>query len=83
MNVYKFDEFKQWIETGREIEFSFGDTRYSVTYYGDNRKKYISFTAFYEEPVDFSSPEEFMAKAMIDGKRLQDVWPQVSEVDVF
>ncbi|MDO4670531.1 MAG: hypothetical protein Q4A67_03560 [Aerococcus sp.] len=73
MSQYSFNNFIEWIETGREIEFSYRGKRYSVTYYSDNRKDYISFTEFYQKPVDYASANEFMDSAMIDEELLKDV----------
>lgn len=83
MEKYNFNEFKEWIETGREIEFTYNNLRYSVTYYSDHRKDFISFTEFYKEPVDFDSAENFMNNANIDGVLLKNIWDSVREVDIF
>ena len=44
----------EWIETGRELEFEFGGRKYSITYYNDGRRDYVSFCEFYKEPLDVS-----------------------------
>lgn len=46
------------IATGREIEFDYKGKQYSITYYNDNRKKYISFCEFYKETLDVSNVDE-------------------------
>jgi hypothetical protein len=46
------------VTTGREIEFDYKGKQYSITYYNDNRKKYISFCGFYKETLDVSSVDE-------------------------
>jgi len=49
---------KQLIETGREIEFTYNNKNYSITYYGDERENYISFCEFNKETTDVKSVED-------------------------
>lgn len=83
MEKYNFEEFREWIETGREIEFTYHHLRYSVTYFIENGKEYISFTEFYKEPVDFDTTENFMNNAKIDGVLLKDIWDSVTDIDIY
>lgn len=46
------------INSNREIEFTYKGRRFSITYYNDNRKNYISVCEFYKTPVDVGSAEE-------------------------
>jgi len=46
------------IDNCREIEFVYRGDRYSITYYNDNRVKYISVCKFYETPIDVSTAAE-------------------------
>lgn len=48
------------INENREIEFTFRGNRYSVTYYNDNREKYISVCKFYDKPVDVKNADELL-----------------------
>lgn len=57
----KRKEIEELVNTGREIEFSYKDKKYSITYYGDKRKKYISFCEFNNQPIDVSSINELLA----------------------
>lgn len=52
------DELTTLIETGREIEFTYNGKDYSITYYNDNRKNYISFCEFYQDVLDVSNVNE-------------------------
>lgn len=79
-----FQNFKKWIETGSEIEFSYKGKNYSVTYFvnGSNQEE-ISFCEFYKEPVEFYTIEEFMNNAKIGNELLKDIWENVVDISVF
>lgn len=68
----KREAFEELVNENREIEFSFRGARYSVTYYNDNREKYISICRFYRTPIDVSSVGELF-KLKIDGIPLEKV----------
>lgn len=61
------------VSTGREIEFVYNKRKYSITYYNDNRKKYISFCEFYKEPIDVSNVDELL-EIRIDCKTLKEIF---------
>lgn len=70
------EQLKDWVNTGREIEFDYKDKRYSITYYGDNRVNYISFCEFYEETLDVADVETLWIstyKGMDVGKILSSI----------
>ncbi len=48
------------IDSGREIEFTYHGSKYSITYYNDDREKYISVCKFYHNPIDVSSAAEVL-----------------------
>lgn len=79
----KFLQFINWIEKGKQIEFTYLSVRYSVTYYSDEREKYISLVEFYKELSNFSSVSEFMENALIGDKYLKDIWKDVKEIEVL
>ena len=72
------------IENNREIEFTYIDKRYSITYYDDKRKKYISFAEFYKTPIDVSSVNELL-KIKLDKKTLEEVFAKLPDenIDIF
>ena len=37
------DVLRKWVRTGRELEFNYKGKDYSITYYNDDRKDFISF----------------------------------------
>lgn len=51
---------EELINSNREIEFTYKGNRFSITYYNDNRKNYISVCKFYEKPIDVSSAKELL-----------------------
>ncbi len=72
------------VEGNREIEFTYQDKKYSITYYNDNRKNYISFCEFYKTPEDVSNVRELL-KILIDGKTLEQVFSELpdSAFDIY
>ena len=80
----KRKEIEELIQNGREIEFSYKNKRYSITYYGDKRSNYISFCEFNIEPKDVSSVEELLALT-IDGLTLEQVLNNIpnDDIDIF
>jgi hypothetical protein len=48
-------QLKEWIDTGRELDFEYQGNEYSITYYKDNRNDYISFCQYYQDTLDVSS----------------------------
>lgn len=61
------------IETNREIEFDYRGKRYSITYYNDKRKNYISFCEFYKTPIDVASAYQLL-KIRIGKRTLEDIF---------
>lgn len=54
------EELKELVECNREIEFRYQGNDYSITYYNDGRKKYISFCKANEEPIDVATIDELL-----------------------
>lgn len=52
---------EELIRGRREIEFVYNKSRYSITYYKDNREKYISFCKFYQEPIDVATVNQLLS----------------------
>ena len=51
----KKQQLIEWVSTGRELEFEYQGHKYSITYQSDDRRDYISFCEFYQEPLDVAS----------------------------
>ena len=67
----KVEKLKDYISTGREIEFAFGDKSYSITYSYDGDKQTIFFCEFNQKSEKFDSIDVFLAEAMLDGYPLR------------
>lgn len=79
-----FEKFKEWIDIGNEIEFTYKGEEYSVTYSAkENGKTLISFCKFYCEPFEFTSADDFMKNAKINDKYLKDVWDKVVDIYIY
>ena len=79
-----YNDFKEWLSIGHEIEFVYMNEEYSVTYVkDDNGNKCISFCKFYCEPTDFKDAEDFMANAKIGNDHLSDIWEAVTDITIF
>ena len=80
----KRKEIEELIQTGREIEFSYKNKRYSITYCCDKRSNYISYWEINTEPKDVSSVEELLALT-IDGLTLEQVLNNIpnDDIDIF
>lgn len=68
----KMEYIQELINNNREIEFTFNNNHYSITYYNDNREKYISFYKFYNEPIDVKNAEELF-KLKIEDQTLEQI----------
>ncbi len=76
-NTMTKEKLKEFIDMYLEIEFKYKKKWYSITYYYDNRKDYISFCEFYKEPTEVSSFEE-----LLEIKRNGvTVWEMISSID--
>lgn len=74
------EQLREYIATGREIEFTYKNKEYSITYYNDKREKYISFCEAYEELLDVSSADELLASTY-KGMSVKDVIESLTEDD--
>lgn len=74
----KIEYIQELINNNREIEFDFNGNRFSITYYNDNREKYISFCKFYNEPIDVKNAEELF-KLKIGDQTLEQILKSLSD----
>ncbi|MBR2533354.1 MAG: hypothetical protein IKE50_01050 [Erysipelotrichaceae bacterium] len=75
------EELEQLVKTGREIEFSFKDKRYSITYGFIENEYVISFCEFYKETTevkDFNS----LLKVSRNGTTVKEMIESVSDKDI-
>ncbi len=76
----KLQELKEYILTGREIEFTYNGKDYSITYYNDDREKYISFCEFNKVPLDVSNVEELL-EIKQDGITVKEIIESLTNED--
>ena len=66
------------IDCNREIEFTYKNVDYSITYYNDNWEKYISFCEAYEESIDVRNSGELL-KLKIGDQTLDKVFASLPD----
>ena len=76
------DILKKWVRTGRELEFNYKGKDYSITYYNDDRKDFISFCEAYDETVDVTTVDELW-NSTYKGIKLSDMLSSIPEDDVY
>ena len=76
------DVLKKWVRTGRELEFNYKGKDYSITYYNDDRKDFISFCEAYDETVDVATVDELW-NSTYKRIKLSDMLSSIPEDDVY
>lgn len=76
------DILKKWVRTGRELEFNYKGKDYSITYYNDDRKDFISFCEAYDETVDVATVDELW-NSTYKGIKLSDMLSSIPKDDVY
>lgn len=76
------DILKKWVRTGRELEFNYKGKDYSITYYNDDRKDFISFCEAYDETVDVATVDELW-NSTYKGIKLSEMLSSIPEDDVY
>jgi len=69
---------EELIHGKREIEFVYNHRRYSITYYNDNREKYISVCEYGHTPIDVKSSSEVL-KIYIGKKTLAQIFSSLPD----
>ena len=80
------EELKEYIETGREIEFNYNDKQYSITYwYPDDNEdnKWISFCEFYKETTEVKTAEELWNNVSRDGVTVGEMLTEIDESQIY
>lgn len=65
-------------EGNREIEFSYREKKYSITYFRENGKKLISFCEFYKTPIDVTDANELL-KIEVNGITLEKIFSELPD----
>jgi hypothetical protein len=76
------EQLIKWIDTGRELEFSYNGKNYSITYYGDGRKDYISFCEFDDALTLDVDSADALWDSSYKGMKLSDTLPKVKCEDI-
>lgn len=68
----------------REIEFSYGGKRYSITEFEKDGKIIFSFCEFYKTPKNVMTPKDIL-KLKIGNKTLEDIFSELpdSAFDIY
>jgi len=69
---------EELIHGKREIEFIYHNHRYSITYYNDNREKYISVCEYGYNPIDVKSAHEVL-NIHIGKKTLEQIFSSLPD----
>ena len=78
----KINELKEYIETGREIEFLYKDKHYSITYGEIDGVEVISFCEFYQESTEVYDFESLLL-IKINNETLMEMITDISDQDIF
>ena len=83
-----FEQLKDLVDYGQEIEFSFKGKRYSITYWypnDDENDMWISFCEFYKETTEVRTANELWSDVSRDGFTVGQMLSstEVEDVDIF
>jgi len=74
-----YEELKELLLIGHEIEFEYNKKRYSINCGQD----YWYLTEYYNKNQEFKTTEELLEKGRIEGKSLEDIWSNVDTRAVY
>ena len=66
------------VDCNREIEFSYKNKRYSVTYNGKGQERAIYFCEFYKDPAEVKTASELL-KLKIGAKTLDTIFSELPD----
>ena len=75
-------ELFDYIEQGREIEFTFQNKKYSITYGVIEGKEVISFCEFYQETTEVETAEE-LVNVKREGVTVLQMLESLTEEDIW
>ena len=76
------EELQYLVRHGREIEFNYDGKSFSITYFENDHKSYISFCEFYQDPIDVETFEELI-QIHYKGVGLMDMLESITENDIW
>ena len=81
-----FTQLQEYIDIENEIEFTFNDKQYSITYwYPDDNEdnRWISFCEFYKETTEVKTAEELWNSVSRDGVTVGQMLSAIDETQVY
>jgi len=78
----KKQEIKDLIDTGRELEFTYNNKKYSITYGRVDGKEVISFCEFNQESTEVATLDELLA-IQIHGISVGEMLQALSAEDLW
>ena len=78
----EISKLKEFIETGRELEFEVNGRRCSLTYGVVNKSEVISFCEFNQPSTEVKNLEDLL-KISYKGKTFEEIWGNVKEEDLW
>ena len=78
----QISELKNYIDTGRELEFKIDDKMCSITYGTIGDKEVISFCEFNQPSTEVTNFEELL-KIDHKGKTLKVIWQELKPDDLW
>lgn len=79
----KKTELMHYLVTGREIEFTYDEKKYSITYGVDDGEQKICFCEFYQEEDTFCSADDFMERAVVGDERVEDIIGLLTDIVIY
>ena len=76
------NELIEYVNSGREIEFKWNGSMYSITYGVINGKRVISFCEFYKDSTEVTTADELL-KVKRDGVSVEEMLLSLSEDDIW
>lgn len=76
------DEFKNLIDSGREIEFVFNNRKFSITYGLIDDEEVISFCEFYKETTEVKTFDELL-KVKRYGVSVKEMIKKINENEIW
>ena len=80
------EELKEYIRTGREIEFYYNDKQYSITYWHQDHRednRWISCCEFYKETTEVKTAEELWNNVSRDGVTVGEMLTAIGEDQIY
>ncbi|MCM1523230.1 MAG: hypothetical protein NC120_02120 [Ruminococcus sp.] len=78
----KVNELTKLISAGREIEFLYGNKKFSITYGSVNGEDVISFCEFYKESTEVRTVDELLDVYRYDHS-VKEMLSQISDDDIW